>query len=325
MSQWGEKTQQKLANSQVVVVGAGALGTNTVNGLARAGVGSITLIDRDFIELSNLHRTSLFGENDLGRPKAIVVKEKITRINSDVTLEALTKDLDPSNALKILEGHGLILDCTDNLLTRYLINDCSVKLSIPWIYAAVIETQGMTMNINPQTGPCFRCLFPDRPPAGSLPTCESAGVIGTIPLVISSIQVTEAIKYLSGENWEVGSLVNFDIWSRDLSTVRIEKNEGCIACGGKKFEFLERELGQTTTSVCGREAVQINPHTEEGVNLDELAEKLSESREHQLTKPILRFKVEDFRVTVFEDGRAIIEGTEEEKVARSIYSKYIGN
>lgn len=325
LSQWDEGTQENLRNSRVIIVGCGALGTNTVVTLARAGVGELTLVDRDFVELSNLHRTALFSEGDVGRSKASVIQERIEEINSSVSTKALPTDLDSLNAKRILSGHDLILDCTDNLLTRYLLNDFSVKFEVPWIYAAVIETMGMTMNIDPAQGPCFRCLFPERPQSGTLPTCDTAGVINTIPQVISAIQSTEAVKFLVGKEVDINTLVTFDIWTRDLSTVQIKKNGNCICCGENKYQFLESEVGQTTHSVCGREAIQINPHMEEEINLEELAEKLEELGNVEAQDVLLRFEVDDYRINVFKDGRAIIEGTEEEKVARSLYSKYIGN
>lgn len=325
LSNWGRETQQKLTGSEVVVVGCGALGTYTVSYLARAGVGKISVVDRDYVELSNLHRTSLFLESDLGEPKATTVKKRISQINADVTVEAITRDLDPFNAERILRGHDLILDCTDNLLTRYLINDCSVKFGIPWIYAAVIETQGMTMNIIPEDGPCFCCLFPERPPAGTLPTCDTAGVINTIPPVISSIQATEAIKYLTEKDFEVGHLSTFDIWAGDLTGVDIEKDEDCRCCGKRVFEFLEAEVHQTTTSMCGRDAVQINPHMKGEMDLEKLAENLQDLETLEVSDVLLRFEVDNYKIILFKDGRAIVEGTEDEKLARSIYSRYIGN
>lgn len=325
LSQWSEDTQKRLRNSRVIIVGCGALGTNTAATLARAGIGELTLVDRDFVELSNLHRTAFFGEKDVGRSKATVIREKIGEINSEVKVEALPTDLDPVNAKGILSDHDLILDCTDNLLTRYLLNDFSVKFDVPWIYAAVIETMGMTMNINPEQGPCFRCLFPERPPAGSLPTCDTAGVINTIPRIISALQSTEAIKYLAEKEFTTNELVNFDVWTRDLSSVEVEKNHECLCCGEKKFQFLEREVGQTSHAVCGREAIQINPHMADEMNLEKLAEKLDGLGNVEVKDVLLRFEVDNYKIHVFKDGRTIVEGTDEEKVARSIYSRYIGN
>ncbi|MEF8837316.1 MAG: ThiF family adenylyltransferase [Candidatus Bipolaricaulota bacterium] len=325
LSQWNEGTQENLENSRIVIVGCGALGTNTSATLARAGVGELTLVDRDFVELSNLHRTALYNEEDVGRAKANVIHERIEEINSTVSTEALPTDLDPLNAERVLGGHDLILDCTDNLLTRYLINDFAVKFEVPWIYAAVIETTGMTMNISPGEGPCFRCLFPERPPSGTLPTCDTAGVINTIPKVISALQSTEAIKCLDGREVNTDTLLNFDVWARDLSTINIERNDECICCGEGEYQFLESEVGQTSHSVCGREAIQINPHREDEIDLKGLAKKLRGLGEVEARDVLLRFEVEDYRINVFRDGRAIIEGTEEEKVARSLYSKYIGN
>lgn len=325
LSQWDEGTQDHLSNSRVIIVGCGALGTNTSANLARAGVGELTIVDRDFVELSNLHRTALFSEEDVGRSKATVIREKIGKINSHVNVESLPTDLEPLNSERILTGHDLILDCTDNLLTRYLLNDFSVKFKVPWIYAAVIETMGMTMNIYPEKGPCFRCLFPECPPPGSLPTCDTAGVINTIPQVISALQSTEAIKYLAEKEVDINTLVTFDIWSRDLSTVEIEKNKDCICCEDEKYQFLESEMGQSSHSVCGREAIQINTHMDEEINLEELAEKLEGLGRVEAKDVLIRFEVDAYRINVFKDGRAIVEGTEEEKVARSLYSKYIGN
>ncbi|MFP4589022.1 MAG: ThiF family adenylyltransferase [Candidatus Bipolaricaulota bacterium] len=325
LPQIGERGQEILGKASVLVVGCGALGTHTANALVRAGLGKVTVVDRDYLERTNLHRLASLDEEDLHKPKALALKEKLTAVNSDVCLKTEVADVNPQNIEGFVEGKDLVLDCTDNLLTRYLINDACVKGDTPWIYAAVVGTTGMTMSIAPGRGPCFQCLFSERPSPGSLPTCETAGVVNTIPQAISALQVTAAYRLLQGELGASGTLSIYDIWENELQQVQVEQNDNCSCCVEENFQFLEAESGETSTTLCGREAIQVNPMDKNQVDLAHLAQRLSRSGEVTEGKGLVRVKLEDYLLTVFEDGRAIIEGTEDETEARSLYSRYIGN
>lgn len=325
LPQIGKEGQRIIQNSSVLIVGCGALGTHTANALVRGGVGEVIIVDRDYLEITNLHRLGLLDEKDLGKPKALAVKEKLNRINSEVNIFAQATDINPSNVEKFIQGKDLVCDCTDNLLTRYLINDACIKHKLPWIYAAVIGTYSMTMEVLPERGPCFRCLYPDQPPPGTLPTCESAGVVNTIPQVISGLQVTKAYKILLGEANLPVELTTYDIWTNRMDNTEIKPNEKCICCSDGNYQYLEAELGQTVTVLCGREAVQVNPLRREKMDLVSLKDKLEEVGEVKKVEGMLRLKVENYQLNVFGDGRAIIKGTDDEEKARSLYTRYLGN
>jgi molybdopterin/thiamine biosynthesis adenylyltransferase len=230
----GEEGQEKLLNSSVAIVGCGALGTVAANNLARAGVGKISIIDRDFVELNNLQRQMLFDENDIGEPKAVAAAEKIASINSDIEIHPIIKDVNYTNIEEILNGVDLVIDGTDNIQTRMLINDVCVKNRIPWIYTGAIGTSGMSMNILPDKA-CIRCLYPGIPKAGSLPTCDTMGVLNTITVIMGSIETTEAIKILLGFYDEIDStnsnLLVYDTWNHSFDSIMVKKNEKCECCG----------------------------------------------------------------------------------------------
>lgn len=324
LPQIGREGQQLLQDSSVLIVGGGALGTHTANNLVRAGVGELKLVDRDYLEITNLHRLGLLDEEDLGKPKAIAIKEKLERINSEVRVFAEATDINPSNVEQFIQDKDLVCDCTDNLLTRYLLNDACIKHELPWIYAAVIGTIGMTMEVIPGKGPCLRCLYPNQPPPGTLPTCETAGIVDTIPQVISALQATKVYKILLGEVSLPVNLTTYDIWTNQMDKMEVKRNEDCISCSDRNYQYLEAELGQAVTSLCGREAVQINPLKEEKINLDYLKEKLVEVGEVEKLEGILRLKVDNYQLNIFKDGRAIVKGTDDEEEARSVYARYLG-
>jgi molybdopterin/thiamine biosynthesis adenylyltransferase len=321
----GEEGQDKLTKSSVAVVGCGALGTVAANNLARAGVGKIIIIDRDFVELNNLQRQMLFDEDDVDEPKAIAASRRLEKINSDIEIEPVVKDLNHTNVEDILGRADLVLDGTDNILTRMLVNDVCDKQEKPWIYTGAIGTSGMTMNILPDKA-CMRCLYPTIPKIGSLPTCDTMGVLNTITVIMGSMETTEALKILMGNvtDGTDSSLRIYDAWSNSFDEVLVRKNGECPCCVEKNYEYLETEDREVITSLCGRNAIQITPADPKELSLDEMAEKLEPLGEVKNAPFILIFKTEKEEISLFKDGRAIIKGTNDEKVARSVYARYIG-
>ncbi len=318
----GEEGQEILLESRVVVVGCGALGTVAANNLVRAGIGRISIIDRDLVELDNLQRQMLFEEGDVGTPKAIAAVERLRRINSKIEVEPVVADLNHTNVQEMIEDADLVLDGTDNIQTRMVMNDACVKNGIPWIYTAAIGTYGMTMNILPG-GACLGCLFPDLPGAGSLPTCDTVGVLNTVTTIIASIESTEAMKILLGR--DVGrDLIIYDAWNQHFNTIAVKKHEACKCCGERDFKFLNAEKREIITSLCGRNAIQITPAEPAGISLESLAERLKRLGEVKHNDFMLIFNAGGKEISLFKDGRAIVKGTSDEKVARSLYAKYVG-
>jgi adenylyltransferase/sulfurtransferase len=320
----GESGQKSLLKSQATIVGCGALGTTLVNHLTRAGIGKICIIDRDIVELDNLQRQILFDEKDVGEPKAQVAKEKLNRVNSEIEIESHVRDLNPENAERLLGDVDIVLDGTDNMEGRYLINDVCVRNDIPWIYGGAVSTYGMTMNIIPKKTACLVCAFPYMPRAGSLPTCDTVGVLNTIPGIIASIQATEALKILLGKEYRT-ELVVYDVWSSDFRRIKIKRNESCECCTDSNFQYLSSKKKENTTILCGRNSVQIIPAVKGDIDLDVLSSRLNKVGDVKLSSVHLNFQTNDVQITVFQDGRAIVKGTDSETQAKSIYAKYIGN
>lgn len=324
----GKSGQEKLKNSRVLLVGCGALGASHAEILARAGIGFLRIVDRDFVEFSNLQRQTLYSENDAKEriPKAIAAKNRIAEINSEIEVESIVADVNNSNIESFVEGVDLILDGTDNFQIRYLINDACVKLNKSWIYGAAVSSYGTTMTIIPDKTPCLRCIFEEMPSAGSAPTCDTAGVIQPIITSISAIQTSEALKILTGNFDKLHkSLIQIDIWQNDWRKIKPGKpNEDCETCAKRNFEFLEAENADFFTALCGRDAVQIQPQNAAEIDLPNLAEKLKLLGEIKLNEYLLRLTIEGFEITIFGDARAIIRGTDDISVARIIYAKYIG-
>lgn len=324
----GREGQERLLASRVLVVGCGALGASHAEMLSRAGVGSLRIVDRDFVEFTNLQRQTLFSESDAAErlPKAIAAKRRIAEINSEIEVEAIVADVNNSNIEALIAGCDLVLDGTDNFQIRYLVNDACVKHELPWIYGAAVSSYGTTMTIRPGETPCLRCIFEEMPDAGSAPTCDTAGVIMPIIASISAIQVAEAVKLLVGDTASLHrSLVQIDLWASDWRKIKLAgPNEDCICCGQKRFEFLDAEAQEFAAVLCGRDAVQIAPPHPTELDLPALAARLSALGEVKQNEYLLRFSIEEQEITVFRDGRAIIKGTEDPAHARSLYAKYVG-
>jgi molybdopterin/thiamine biosynthesis adenylyltransferase len=323
----GEEGQRKLLSATVALIGCGALGTAIASGLARSGVGHVKIIDRDLVELSNLQRQTLFDEKDVadGLPKAVAAADKLRRINSEIYIEPIVADLNPFNVEGIVGDVDLILDGTDNFEARFLINDASLKLGLPWVYGAVIATYGVTMTIVPYQTACLRCLMRDQPPPGTVPTCDTVGVLGPAASVIGALELTQGLKLLLGGGQEFWShLTQVDPWIGDWFQVEIQRDPECPACQLNQYEFLEARQGSFVTTLCGRDAIQISVRGDQQLSLPQLAERLVSSGAVQFNEYLLRCKVEGYELTVFPNGRAIISGTSDESVARSLYAKYIG-
>lgn len=326
--QIGKSGQEKLLNSRVLLVGCGALGASHAEILARAGVGFLRVVDRDFVEFSNLQRQTLFSESDaLNRlPKAVAAKNRIAEINSEIEVEAIIADVNNSNVESFVKDVDLVLDGTDNFQIRYLINDACVKNKKTWIYGAAVSSYGTTMTIFPSETPCLRCIFEEMPNAGSAPTCDTAGVIQPIITSISAIQTTEALKILTGNLDKLHkSLMQIDVWENEWRKIKLGfRNDDCETCTKRNFEFLEAENTDFFTALCGRDAVQIQPPNASEIDLFQLSEKLKNLGEIKLNEYLLRLKIDGYELTIFKDARAIIRGTDDITTARVIYAKYVG-
>src|SRR5438876_624899 len=327
----GEAGQRKLMGSRVTLCGCGALGTVLANHLVRAGVGHVRIVDRDFIETHNLQRQILFDENDVAEslPKAEAAARKLRMVNSSVTVEPVVTDIDRTNIEELCREADLILDGTDNFEVRYLINDVAVKLGKPWVYGGSIGSHGQMMTILPGETPCLRCVFEAAPAPGEAATCETAGVLSPIVNIIASYQVTEAIKILTGRRAQVNrELTYIDVWENVFRRIKIAPLLGkvdCPCCRRRRFEWLDGEQGSQTTSLCGRNAVQVSHRTPARLNFEEMARHLETLGEVSYNRFLLKFDAEGHQFTVFPDGRAIIKGTRDVDKARTLYAKYIGH
>src|SRR5262245_55454740 len=318
----GEEGQRRLVASRVTLCGCGALGTVLANALVRAGVGHVRLIDRDFIETSNLQRQVLFDEHDVAEnlPKAEAAARKLGAINSSVYVEPVVADIDRTNILKFSADVDLILDGTDNFEIRYLINDVAVKLGKPWVYGGCIGSHGQTMTILPGETPCLRCVFEAAPGPGEAGTCETAGVLGPVVNIIASFQATEALKILAGRRDNINrDLLYFDVWDNIQKRIKIAPLFGkvpCPCCRQRRFEWLEGDLGSHTTNLCGRNSVQVAQRAASRLNFESLAGHLETLGEVTYNRFLLKFGAEGYEFTVFPDGRAIIKGTSDVDKAR---------
>lgn len=326
----GEEGQARLFSASAVLVGCGAIGTVTANLLVRAGIGRLRIIDRDFVESSNLQRQTLFEEQDAREclPKAAAAERRLRAINSDVVVEGIVADLSPANASEFLSGFPLILDGTDNFETRLLLNDASVALNTPWIYTAAVGSYGVTLPIRPGVTACLACLLESESSTGSAAeeTCDTVGVLNSTCSVIASLQAAEAIKFLTGKSELTSSvLTSIDVWSGRFQSVRVERNPECRACVLHGWKYLEGEA-QPHITMCGRDSVQIHERSRR-LDLGTLGERLSNAsvRAIRSNEFLLRFQVAPYEMTVFADGRAIIRGTKDPAVARSLYARYIGS
>ncbi|HEY1601561.1 MAG TPA: ThiF family adenylyltransferase [Pirellulales bacterium] len=327
---FGEAGQRQLLTSRALVVGCGALGSVIANTLVRSGVGKVRIVDRDFLELNNLQRQVLFDEDDLQAdlPKAIAAANKLRRINSTVEIEPIVADVDHTNIESLCAGIDCIVDGTDNFEIRFLLNDAAAKLGVPWVYGGCLGAEGQTMTILPGQTACLRCVIAEPPEAGVAPTCDTAGILAPIIGLIASIEAMEALKILSGHRDAIQkSLTVIDLWENQLRQVRLDAVRDaadCPTCHRADYPWLRGERGSHSAVLCGRNAVQLTPPTRQPLSLAALAQKLAGVGRVSHNAFLLRLAVDDYQLTVFPDGRAIVGGTDDIATARTVYARYIG-
>ncbi len=322
----GPEGQLKLGAAFVVLVGCGALGTVIASALARAGVGRLRVVDRDFIESHNLQRQLLFTERDIEEnlPKATAAERHLREANSDIEIEGVVADFNPANAEKLVAGADVVVDGLDNFETRFLINDVALKLGIPWVYGGALASTGMTATFLPGEPPCFRCLM-NAPPPGLGMTCDTAGVVNAAPWIVGSLQAAEAVKLIVGGTPAARDLLVFDLWDRSFQSVPLASfaAAGCPACGGR-YEFLAGPRRTRVTSLCGQNAVQIFNPAAGGISLTQLKDRLAALGPVEGNEQMVRFSAGDQDLVVFYDGRAIVRGTRDEALAKALYARYVG-
>ncbi|RIK54224.1 MAG: thiamine biosynthesis protein ThiF [Chloroflexi bacterium] len=337
-SPFGEAGQRRLLAATAVIVGCGATGTALSNLLVRAGVGRVRIVDRDYIELNNLQRQILFDEDDIAAnlPKAEAAARKLRRINQAVTVEGLVMDVNPGNVLGLLQDADVVLDGTDNFSTRFLLNDACLYLAKPWVYTGVIAAYGMTATFIPDgaaeklpgaraTTGCLRCMIEEVPAPGATPTCDTAGIIGPAAALLTAVSAAEAIKLLSGGGTLNAGILHMDLWAHDYEQFALQRRAGCPACGARRFEFLNAQMGTTSAALCGRNAVQVSVVGSRPLDLAALAEQLTPVAEGVMRNAyLLRAQIGGYEFTVFPDNRAIIKGTDDEELAKTLYARYIG-
>ena len=324
--------QQQLGRSTALLVGCGALGSMIASTLCRAGAGTLRIVDRDFLETSNLQRQFLFDESDVesGLPKSIAAQRRLESINSNVNIEALVEDVDAQNIRRLADGVDVIVDGTDNFETRFLINDFSVSEGVPWVYGGCLGADGQTMTIIPKQSACLNCLMLDGPPPpGTSETCDSFGVLGPIIGAIASIQSMEAIKILSGNLDAVSKkLTILGLWSNEARSMDVEQlrqKVDCPTCKGNSFQWLSGKRGSQSAILCGRNAVQLSFEQRTSLDLKSLAKRLKPLGKVEQNAFLLRFHIDGYSITAFLDGRAIISGTEEISIAKKLYAQYLGS
>ncbi|TNE51067.1 MAG: thiazole biosynthesis adenylyltransferase ThiF [Deltaproteobacteria bacterium] len=324
----GEEGQRKLQQSHVLVVGCGALGSTQAELMARAGVGRLTLLDRDILELSNLQRQLLYDERQWNEklPKAAAAAQRIRQINSDVDVRGIVTDVRPVNIEHYLKDVDVVLDGTDNFETRLLLNDACVKHNIPWVYGACVGSYGVMMPILPKRTPCLQCVFEAMPLPGTAQTCDTAGVIGPIVTTISSMQCAEALKILVGDHEAVRrTLLHIDLWDNHFASIKLgAPRENCPACQQQRWEYLQGKHHPTTAVLCGRNTVQVLPPQTEPLDLATIASRLEPYGTVQRNEHLVRCAMTEHTLTLFADGRALVEGTQDPTEARTLYARYIG-
>ena len=348
---FGEAGQRRLLGSTALLLGCGALGSVSADLLARAGVGHLVIIDRDIVELSNLQRQVLFDENDAAQslPKAVAAQRRLGRVNAGVRVSAIVDDINHTNIERYATGVDILVDGLDNLETRYLANDLAVQNGLPYIYGAAVGSTGMAFSILPHSGldtpwerdgkvdlatPCLRCLFAEVPPAGTSPTCDTVGVLSPAVGIVANFQAAETLKILTGNYAQVSrTLLNLDLWANEILQLEVSnacESGDCPCCKRRSFDYLDGGAGSNTTALCGRDAVQLRQRREaEHVDLEAIARRLRQHGTVECNEFILRTQINDgnrrYEITLFPNGRAIIRGTSEPGVARSIYARYVGS
>lgn len=326
----GEEGQRQLMASRVLICGCGALGSVVADSLVRAGVGFLRIVDRDFVEIDNLHRQTLFIESDARQqlPKAVAAARRLGQVNSGVEVEPVVVDVEANNVRHLADGMQLIVDGTDNFETRYLLNDYSIASGTPWLFAGCVGVEGQTLAIVPGETPCLACIMPEPPPANTMPTCETAGVLGPIVNVIASLQSIEAMKLLSGNRDRLNpALTIVDLWHNQIRSIGVSagRRADCPACGQRQLRWLDGVRGSATTRLCGRDSVQISPDSDTSIDLAVLAERLRGIGQVTENEFLVRLAVEGYLLTIFADGRTIVGGTDDPVIARTVQAKYLGN
>lgn len=324
----GRDGQRRLDQSRVAIVGLGALGSVSANLLARAGVGTLRLIDRDFLEIAGLQRQVLYDEEDvtLNLPKAVAASRKLEKINSEIRIQAQIADVRASTVDELLGDVDLIIDGTDNFETRFLLNDYSLSRKIPWIYGGAVRTEGMSYVVFPDDPPCLRCLFGGTPLQEEMQTCDQIGILAPVAHLIASFQATEAIKILAGHRDRVDRrLWKVDVWNRQFKSITVEhlQNLPCSGCSSDDYPYLRAESESKSMALCGRNAVQIYQNSEMCLNFKQLAERLTLQAQVYFNPYLLNIRIPAYEITVFKNGRAIIRGTEDPSQARSLYARYV--
>ena len=326
---WGEQGQRLLRRKTATVVGCGALGSHIAGHLVRAGVGRLILADRDFVEWHNLPRQTLYSEADAENsvPKAVAAARRLRQLNSLVEIEEHVVDVNADTVEDLITGSDLVLDGADNFEVRYLVNEACIKHGVPWVYGGVLGTYGLTAPIVPGETPCLRCMLGPMPPPGAVPTCETAGVLGTVVATIAALEATEGLKLLQERNDEVlRSLAMVDVWKGDMERVETHKGSAiCPVCDEGRYEMLQADPGQVAVVLCGRTAVQITPQPAGRLDLAQLAERLGDAGLVGANEHLLRFEVEGVQLTVFADGRTIVKGTGDLTQARALFARYVGS
>jgi len=323
LAEIGAEGQRALSRARAAVVGLGALGSISSDLLARAGVGHLRLVDRDVVELTNLQRQSLYSESDVDRPKAEAAAERLRSVNSGIDIEAVSKDAHSATARDILHGADIVLDGTDNLETRFLLNEAAIDLGIPFVYAGAIATYGMVFAIRSPDTACFRCFNPNAPPPGSLPTCETAGIFNAVSAQIGAIQAGEALRLLLGEA-PSGDLLIIDGWRPEIQKIHVARRSDCPACALGEREYLGAKRAQVLVSLCGSDTISLDPVHRGAIDLEALARRLETLGSARRAGGVLVVDVEGRRLTIFPDGRALIRGVNSEAEARTVYAKYVG-
>ena len=324
----GPNGQAKLAAARVLLVGCGALGGVVADQLVRGGVGHLRLVDRDTVELTNLQRQVLFDETDAegGTPKAAAAARRLAAINSAVTVEPVVADVHAGNVRSLMDGVTVVVDGTDNAETRYLLNDAAVSAGVPWVYGGCVSADGRVMAIRPGVTPCLRCLFPDPPAVGELPTCDTVGVLGPAAAVVASLQVVAAFKLILGE--PTAGLTVVDLWRNRFHVVDTgDRRPDCPCCGRREFPFLDRPIEGGVAHLCGRNAVQVRPAHATSTDLSTLADRLATAGQIERSPFLLRCRLTGepgLVLTVFGDGRCVVNGTADVARARSLVARYVG-
>ena len=319
----GVEGQRKLAGARAVVVGLGALGSMSSDLLARSGVGHLRLVDRDVVELTNLQRQLLYSERDVDRPKAEAAAERLRSVNSEIEIEPVSKDVHSATVRGILRGADVVVDGTDNLETRFLINEAAIESNIPFVYGGAIATYGMAFAIRPPVTACFRCFNPKAPPPGSLPTCETAGIFNAASAMVGAIQAGEALRLLLGET-PSGALYVVDGWRPDVQKIRIARRADCPTCVLGEREYLGARRAQVLASLCGSDTISLDPVHRGTIDMEAVANRLAVLGSTRRAGGVLVAEVEGHRLTIFPDGRALIRGVKDEAEARGVYAKYVG-